>query len=212
VVRASVDGVTRPPGPRRLLDLACGTGDLAIGAVRQARADGLSLHALGVDAALAMVQQARSRLGGPDADVAAAVQVVRGDMMALAIPDASVDVITAGYAVRNVPMAHTAIAEAARVLRPGGVWITLDFYRPAFAPWRSAFLAYLRVAGDLVGWTWHRSPVVYGYIARSIDHFMSWQAFSGALERHGFRVRRVRRWLAGGVAMHVAERRPTSAS
>jgi demethylmenaquinone methyltransferase/2-methoxy-6-polyprenyl-1,4-benzoquinol methylase len=158
------------------------------------------------------VQHARARLAARDADAAAHVHVVRGDMMALALPDASVDVITAGYAVRNVPDFHTAIAEAARVLRPGGVWITLDFYRPAFAPWRVALLGYLRAAGDLVGWTWHRSPVVYGYIARSIDHFMSWQRFSGALESHGFRVRRVRRWLGGGVAMHVAERRPAGAS
>lgn len=100
-----------------------------------------------------------------------------------------------------------AIREAARVLRSGGTYVTLDFYRPEFLPWRLGLLSYLSLAGNLVGWTWHRSPVVYGYIARSIEHFMSWQAFSQALEHHGFRVVTVRRWLAGGVAMHVAERR-----
>lgn len=202
--RYPCDGARAP----QLLDLACGTGDLAIGAVRRARAAGQPLEAIGVDAAFAMVQHARARLAAGDADVAHAVRVVHGDMMALALPDASVDGITAGYAVRNVPDPHVALAEAARVLRPGGTWISLDFYRPTFAPWRAAFLAYLRVAGDLVGWTWHRSPVVYGYIARSIDHFMSWQQFSAALEAHGFAVQRVTRWLGGGVAMHVARRLP----
>ncbi|MEO7997802.1 MAG: hypothetical protein ABI852_10175, partial [Gemmatimonadaceae bacterium] len=66
---------------------------------------------------------------------------------------------------------------------------------------------YLTVAGNFVGWLWHRDPVVYGYISRSIDHFMSWQAFSALLEREGFAVQRVVRHLGGGIALHVATRR-----
>lgn len=193
--------------PALVVDVACGTGDLGIGVARAARAAGGSLRVLGVDAAGAMVRAANARLAGPDADVAGAVHVAHGDMTALALADGSADLVTAGYAVRNAPALDGALAELARVLRPGGVLVTLDFYRPTLAPWREAFLAYLRVAGDLVGWTWHRSPVVYGYIARSIRHFVSWPDFSAALVAHGFRVREVRRWLGGGVAMHVAERR-----
>jgi ubiquinone/menaquinone biosynthesis C-methylase UbiE len=47
---------------------------------------------------------------------------------------------------------------------------------------------------------------VYGYIARSIDHFVSWQQFSGALEANGLRVETVRRRLLGGVAIHLARK------
>lgn len=188
------------------VDLACGTGDLAIGVARAARQHSPTLRVLGVDAAVEMVRLAQRRLAGPDADASDMVHVAHGDMTAIALPDQSVSLITAGYAVRNAPDATLAIREAARVLRTGGTYITLDFYRPVFAPWRLALLAYLRVAGDVVGWTWHRSPVVYGYIARSIDHFMSWQSFSAQLTAHGFRVRSVTRWLGGGVALHVAER------
>jgi len=194
------------PAPQ-LLDLACGTGDLAIGIARAAGPRHPGLRVLGVDASAAMTRLAQERLRGADRDTADAVRVATGDMSALAVPDDSIDAITAGYAVRNAPDPIVAIREAARVLRSGGTYVTLDFYRPEFAPWRIALLWYLSAAGNTVGWTWHRSPVVYGYIARSIDHFMSWQAFSQALEDNGFRVVSVKRWLAGGVAMHVAERR-----
>jgi demethylmenaquinone methyltransferase/2-methoxy-6-polyprenyl-1,4-benzoquinol methylase len=191
----------------RVLDLACGTGDLAFGVARDARTTFPAVAVLGVDASPEMTKHAWARLEGPDRDVCDLVRIETGDMSALSAADQSIDLITAGYAVRNAPSPELAIREAARVLRSGGVYITLDFYRPAFAPWRVALLSYLSAAGNLVGWTWHRSPVVYGYIARSIEHFMSWQDFSRALDRNGFDVQSVTRWLGGGVAMHVAVRR-----
>jgi len=212
VAARALDQLGAAPGrgagvePPLAVDLACGTGDLAIGVARAARLSHPTLRVLGVDAAVEMVRHAQRRLAGADSDAAGLVHVAHGDMTAIALPDGAASLVTAGYAVRNAPDASLAIREAARVLRTGGTYVTLDFYRPAFAPWRAVLLGYLRVAGDVVGWTWHRSPVVYGYIARSIDHFMSWQAFSAQLTAHGFRVRAVTRWLGGGVALHVAER------
>lgn len=185
-----------------VLDLACGTGDLAVALARQWPA--AQVEAL--DASPRMIDAARARLARGAADVAPRVTPMVGDMMQLPQASASMDVVTASYGVRNVPDAAGAVREMARVLRPGGVLVTLDFYRPAGALWRALFLGYLQVAGNLVGWLWHRDPVVYGYIARSIDHFMSDAAFSALLEREGFRVRSVRRYLFGGVARHVAVR------
>ncbi len=193
------------PAPR-VLDLACGTGDFAISVARAVASRCPDMNVVGLDASHEMIRYARERLRGADADVAPKVLTGTGDMTQLPIGQASVDMITAGYAVRNAPDPVLAIREAARVLRPGGLYVTLDFYRPEFAPWRVLLVNYLRVAGNLVGWSWHRTPVVYGYIARSIDHFMSWQAFSQSLSENGFRIRSVRRWLGGGVALHVAER------
>ena len=188
---------------QRALDLATGTGDLAVALARLW--PGVQVDAL--DASPRMIEQARQRLAVRDADVATAVTPMVGDMMALPQGDASVDVITASYAVRNVPDARGAVREMARVLRPGGVLVTLDFYKPAFAPWRALFLGYLQVAGDMVGYAWHRDPVVYGYIARSIAHFMTDAEFSELLNDEGFDVVSVQRYLFGGVARHVARRR-----
>jgi demethylmenaquinone methyltransferase/2-methoxy-6-polyprenyl-1,4-benzoquinol methylase len=187
------------------LDLASGTGDIAVAIARALP----SAIVTALDASPRMVEQATSRLRdrARDADVAARVHAEVGDMTALAAGSASMDIVTAGYGVRNVPDATVAVREMARVLRPGGTLVTLDFYRPAFAPWRALLLWYLSLAGNAVGWWWHRDPVVYGYIARSIDHFMSWQQFRDLLEREGFTVTRVTRYLGGGIALHEATRR-----
>ena len=184
----------------RVLDLATGTGDLAIGIARALP----TANVVALDASECMIEAADARLSTHDRDVAPRVHTMVGDMSALSAADASVDLVTAGYALRNVPSAPDALREIRRVLRPGGRLVLLDFYRPEFAPWRTLFLAYLQVAGNAVGWWWHRDPVVYGYIARSIDHFMSWQQCSTALEQHGFQVVRVTRYLGGGVARHEA--------
>ena len=188
-----------------VLDLAAGTGDIAVAIARAL--PGARVTAL--DASPRMVEQASARLRdrARDADVAERVTPVVGDMSAIDAATASLDIVTAGYGVRNVPDSAQSVREMARVLRPGGTLVTLDFYRPAFSPWRALLLWYLGLAGNAVGWWWHRDPVVYGYIARSIDHFMSWQAFSALLESEGFLVNRVQRYLGGGIALHEATRR-----
>ena len=189
----------------RALDLACGTGDFAV-ALATALAD---VQVTGVDASPRMIDEAKQRLASASLanTVRDRVEVRVGDMMALDAADASIDVVTAGYGVRNVPDPAVAVREMARVLRAGGTLVTLDFYRPEFTVWRTLLLGYLTAAGNAVGWLWHRDAVVYGYISRSIDHFMSWQAFSALLEREGFVVNRVVRHLGGGIALHVATRR-----
>jgi demethylmenaquinone methyltransferase/2-methoxy-6-polyprenyl-1,4-benzoquinol methylase len=184
----------------RVLDLACGTGDLAFAAGARA----VHGSVLGIDVSREMIElaQARAAKDAPSGNVRFEV----GDISALDVPAASVDAVSAGYALRNVPDYEQAVREIARVLKPGGVLATLDFYRPTSWWWRPLFLGYLTVAGNWVGWLWHREPVVYGYIAPSIDHFVSWQDFSATLERHGLRVETVRAKLLGGVAIHLARR------
>lgn len=177
----------------RALDLACGTGDLACALAAR------GAHVVGIDASARMIDAARQRT-----DRSQSLEFVVGDMTALDVPDASVDVVTAGYALRNVPDYTRALREIRRVLRPGGRLLTLDFYRPENAVWRRAFLAYLSVAGNTVGWLWHREPVVYGYIARSIDHYVSVTGFNAALTESGFTIERVSRRLNGGIAVHHA--------
>lgn len=195
-VRAAIAGL--PTHGASVLDLAAGTGDFAVAIARAVP----SARVLAVDASPRMIEFANARLASRDSDVASRVHTAVGDMMAIDLPDASVDLVTAGYAVRNVPTAADALREMRRVLRPGGRLVLLDFYRPQSRVWRALLLWYLEVAGNVVGWLWHREPVVYGYIARSIEHFVSWQECSALLTESGFRVVRVERYLLGGVARH----------
>jgi demethylmenaquinone methyltransferase / 2-methoxy-6-polyprenyl-1,4-benzoquinol methylase len=183
----------------RVIDLACGTGDLAVGAARLVPEGRVS----GIDLAPSMIGIAKRRA---TRDGIANVAFDVGDMAELSLPDESVDVVTAGYALRNAPNYALALNEIHRVLRVGGYVLTLDFYRPRSLLWRNLFLGYLAIAGNAFGWMWHGRGVVYGYIARSIEYFISHEAFSAVLEVQGFAVECVRQKLLGGVAVHVARK------
>ncbi|MEA3247427.1 MAG: ubiquinone/menaquinone biosynthesis methyltransferase [Gemmatimonadota bacterium] len=196
VTRAAANATT-------VLDVACGTGDLAFavaGALPAAQVQG-------VDPATEMLARAHARRAAVPAAVARRVTFVPGDLGRLPAADASVDLVTAGYAFRNAASLHAALDECARVLRPGGVLASLDFYRPPSAPWRALYLGYLRAAGNLFGWWWHREPVAYGYIAPSIAAHVTAGEFAVGGARAGFEAEVVRTRLMGGIALHVLRRR-----
>lgn len=182
-----------------VLDLACGTGDLAFDIARAVPGAVVT----GLDASPGMIDAAARRATG---EGSAQVRFAVGDMTRIDAEAASVDCITAGYGFRNVPDHRAALREAARVLKPGGHLLTLDFYRPENRMWRALLVAYLTVAGGIVGWLWHRVPVVYAYLGPSVEHFVSWQQFARDLIDAGFTVERVERKLLGGIAIHVARR------
>lgn len=191
--------VARAGASRRALDVACGTGDLAFALAGQLR----QVRVTGVDPSAEMLAIAQARA---DEAAGSRVDFHLGEMASLPAESASIDIITAGYGFRNVPDLDAAVRECARVLRPGGTLASLDFFVPRNALWRSLFLGYLRVSGNLVGWWWHRTPAIYGYIARSIAAFVTAEDFAALLGRHGFRVIETRSRLLGGIALHVAVR------
>ena len=196
--RQLIDELTPDTTSALVVDLASGTGDLALAAAQRLPA----ARVLALDVSHRMARLAAQRTAAHDGRVAIGV----GDMVHLPLSNASADVVTVGYGIRNAPTPGAALAEIARVLRPGGSLLVLDFYRPRRKLWRALFLWYLRAAGNLVGWLWHGIPVAYGYIGPSVAAYMSADDFSRALEAHGFTVRRVRRKLFGGVALHAAAR------
>ena len=186
------------------LDIACGTGDLAF--ALQGLAPGVRVR--GIDASIRMIAEAQRRaaLATATADIDAPEFHV-GDMMALPAESGSLQLVTGGYALRNAPDWRGALAECARVLAPGGVLATLDFYRPSNPVWRALLLGYLRVAGELVGYAWHGHGIVYGYIAPSIAHFTTVAEYERELAALGLVVERRAVHLLGGVAWHVARKR-----
>jgi demethylmenaquinone methyltransferase/2-methoxy-6-polyprenyl-1,4-benzoquinol methylase len=188
------------PADAVVVDLACGTGDLAFDMALMLP----GARVTGIDASSAMIALAAERRGAVAGD---RVSFAVGDMSQLELSDASVDVITAGYGFRNVPDYELALREAARVLRPGGHLLTLDFHRPENPVWRRLLVGYLTAAGSVIGWLWHRAPVIYAYLGPSVEHFVSWQGFSRALERSGFAVERVATKLLGGIAIFSARKR-----
>ena len=186
-----------PLRDRRVLDLACGTGDLGLlAAAAGADVVALDLTARMVDLARLKVRDAK----------AARMRVLVGDMMAIPLPDACVDVVTTGYGLRNVPDLDRAIAEIHRVLKPGGRMLSLDFNRPSQPLLRAAYLAYLAAVGSALGWTLHRDPDTYRYIPESIRLYPGAGAVVARLEAAGFQHAQWHRVLGGLLAIHVADK------
>jgi ubiquinone/menaquinone biosynthesis methyltransferase len=181
------------PG-QRVLDLATGTGDLALAAASR----GASV--VGLDLAPRMIRLARAKPG------AGRIRFVVGDMTSLPFPPASVDVVTTGYGLRNVPDLERALAEIARVLRPGGRFLSLDFEKPAHAGWRRAYFAYLTVVGATVGTLLHGDPDTYRYIPASLARYPGAAAVAERLRALGFVSAEVVPKMAGFMAIHVARR------
>ena len=179
----------------RALDVACGTGDIAFAlAERGARVTGLDLT-------LRMLQLARAK-----AVSRPAVAFTTGDMIALPFGDARFDLVTAGYGLRNVPSLQPAIDEIRRVLRPGGLLLSLDFNRPSNAVVRAIYLGYLTIVGSTLGWLLHRDPDTYRYIPESIKRYPGADGVAALLERSGFEICRVVPLLGGLMAINVATR------
>jgi demethylmenaquinone methyltransferase/2-methoxy-6-polyprenyl-1,4-benzoquinol methylase len=182
------------PGPHtRALDLATGTGDIAFAVASR------GAQVVGLDVTLRMIELAREK---SRAVSASDTSFLVGDMMALPFPDASFDLVTTGYGLRNVPDLTLAIEEIRRVLKPGGQILSLDFNRPANAIVRKAYLAYLTAVGGTLGWLLHRDPDTYRYIPASIRQYPGAAAVAGMLGSRGFSRAKYYRVLGGLMAIH----------
>jgi ubiquinone/menaquinone biosynthesis methyltransferase len=179
------------PGTR-VLDLACGTGDIAFSLAAR------GAQVVGLDITYRMLQLARAKQRGP--------QFVTGDMLALPFGNDAFDIVTTGYGLRNVPDLSRAIDEARRVLRPGGSFVSLDFNRPENFLVRTAYLSYLTIVGSTLGYILHRDPDTYRYIPESIRRYPGAVEVNAMIRRAGFSESEYLPVLGGLMAIHHARR------
>ena len=129
-------------------------------------------------------------------------------MANLPFPSALFDVVTTGYGLRNVPDLDAAIDEIARVLKPGGRLLSLDFNRPESPIVRNAYLWYLTGVGAALGWLLHRDPDTYRYIPASIRRYPGARGVADKMRARGFTNVRVVPVLFGLMSIHIAHRNP----
>ncbi len=166
-----------------VLDMACGTGDLTQAFARRSPAS----LVIGGDFTPAMLELAAHKRTRLDPRIAERVRYIEADATALPLDDASVDVVSIAFGIRNVQAPDLALAEFQRVLKPGGRAVILEFDRPRLAPvrWFNDFYCG-RVMPRTATWISGDRSGAYRYLPRSVSSFMSHEALGDRLRAAGF--------------------------
>ncbi len=194
-VRIAVKG--RRPGSR-VLDLCCGTGDMAF--LANELGDGVAVF--GADFTLPMLSVASARAR----DRRAPRRFVAADALRLPFSDGSFDAITIGYGLRNLADPEAGLAEMLRVLAPGGRAVILDFGKPANRIAGALYLAFLHTMMPFVGWLFHRDPETYLYIPASLERYPAQRGVDRIMRRLGYTNVRFEERLLGTMGINVGER------
>lgn len=192
--RRLIDACGVKPG-EHVLDVATGTGDVAIEFARLTKAARIT----GLDPSTGMLVVARGKTSA-DKDLAR-IDLVEGDALALPFPNASFDVVTIAFGLRNLPDYARGVNEMSRVLRPGGRLVVLEFLPPSGAA-RLVFRSYIATVLPLVGRAISGSSEAYRYLAESIGGFIDAGAVRDLLTGAGLRSVETRRLTRGIAGLH----------
>jgi demethylmenaquinone methyltransferase/2-methoxy-6-polyprenyl-1,4-benzoquinol methylase len=190
--RRALVGYARAHAGEHVLDVATGTGDVALAFARRTRVASV----MGLDPSEGMLAVAREKLAGDTLE--RRIRLVEGDALALPLADASVDVVSIAFGLRNLPDYERGMAEMARVLKPGGRLVIQEFLPPtvsALLAYRDYLGAELHVAGRIIS----GSNEAYRYLSASIRDFMEATEVRDLMGEAGLRRVESRR-LTGGIA------------
>lgn len=191
-VRAVASFLRRPDA--RVLDLACGTGDLLVALEKEA---GRSL--LGSDFCHPMLTGARSKLRRSGLHS----PLVEADALALPVADGSLDLITVAFGFRNFANYRAGLVEMRRVLRPGGALAILEFSQPPNAAFRSLYDWYSRRVLPVVGGALSGAPEAYKYLPASVSRFPTAPELAELMRKTGYSNVEWHYMTFGIVALHV---------
>lgn len=187
-------------GRERVLDMCTGTADFAIEAVTSAA--GRAESVVGIDFAGEMLRIGQAKI--QKAGLADRIRLVRGDATNVPLPDACVDAATVGFGIRNVIDRERAIAEFARVLKPGGRLAVLEPGAPRIPGVRTFHIWYLRYLLPFMGRLLSKHGEAYEYLPASVEQFPSPAAFAALLTQNGFTAVRTVPLSFGIVYLYVA--------
>src|SRR5438132_7210954 len=184
-----------PPG--LALDLATGTGDLAL-ALRVATPQ---RPVIGVDFSEAMLREARAKCAGRGER---RVALLAGDALALPFADKTFACVTSAFLLRNLADLASGLAEMRRVTMPGGVVTALEITRPGVPGWDVVFGLYFNRLVPLIGALVAGDRAAYTYLPQSVERFVTPAELARLMEGVGLREVQYRRLGLGTIALHVA--------
>lgn len=197
--RKAVDMVGKY-NPRRVLDVATGTGDLAFLIDKRLRPEQL----LGIDLSEGMLAIAREK--ALQNGVADRLSFAVEDCLSLSLPDNSYDAITVAYGVRNFENLKQGFAEMYRVLAPGGVLCVIELSTPEHFPMRQLYKFYTYTIIPLVGRIVSRDKQAYSYLPRSVAAVAQGEEMLDIFRSVGFKNCRLRRLTFGACTIYMGEK------
>ncbi len=193
--RLAVESLQLQPGAR-VLDLATGTGDLALMAARIVP----TCTVVGIDPSIGMLAVGLGKVKA--AGLTKRVDLRHGDACQLDIPDQFVDGVTMGFGIRNVTNRAKALREIARVLKPGARVCILEATEPT-GPLGAGARFHLKVVVPRIGALLARAPQ-YRYLQQSVAAFPAPHRFGEIMESSGLKVLEIRRLLFGVAHLFIA--------
>ena len=197
--RSRVSRMVAASGPSRVLDLATGSGDLAL-AIRKASP---SAEVVAADFCLPMLGEAEKKN---------VPFLVQADALALPFVDESFDAVTVAFGLRNMASWEKALGEMNRVMRTGGLLVILDFSLPRRGPMREIYRLYLHhVLPRIAGWTTGRAEA-YEYLGESIEAFPRGSGMAALIESCGFHCESPQKMCFGIVSLYAARKLPQASA
>lgn len=166
--------------PESILDIATGTGDLAIQFAENSKAKRI----VGLDLSEGMLSVARKKAIKKDV---AHIEFIKGDSEALPFEDQSFDAITVSFGIRNFENLEKGLSEIHRVLKTGGIFVILETSVPTKFPFKQGYHLYTKNILPLVGRLFSKDKVAYKYLSESASVFPFGEALNNILKQIGFK-------------------------
>jgi demethylmenaquinone methyltransferase/2-methoxy-6-polyprenyl-1,4-benzoquinol methylase len=183
----------------RVLDLCCGTGDLALAFRKEAP---IGAGILGSDFVPEMLARARAKA----AALGAGVTFVEADALSLPFADARFDLVSCSFGFRNLANYERGLLEIFRVLKPGGAAAILEFAEPTGKLFGSLYRFYFRRVLPRLGGLISGNASAYTYLPSSVSKFPSPEVLQALFQRAGYIDVRFERWTGGIVTLHCARK------
>lgn len=186
--------------PKKILDIATGTGDLAIQAYGILKPESI----LGIDISEKMMDVAREKVR--KTGLSEKITFAKKDCLNLDLPDNSFDVTMVAFGVRNFEDLDKGLQEIRRVLRPGGKLMILELSTPKNFPMKQAYWIYSRLFIPTVGRLISRDKAAYSYLPKSIEVFMQGKEMTKTLLKNGFKEASYKTYTFGICSMYLASK------
>ena len=177
--RKKVLEIVAQSNPKTILDIATGTGDLAI-LMANTHAESI----IGLDISAGMLEVGVKKI--EDKKLSKTIEMVLGDSENMPFEDAYFDAITVAFGVRNFENLEKGLAEILRVLKPNGVFVILETSVPEKAPYKQGYHFYSKNILPLIGKLFSKDNVAYGYLSESSAAFPYGEVLNNILRKTGF--------------------------